>query len=290
MRRGLTAAFLFFWGASCALAYTDAGGRYTAGPDGYAGVNAFAEWGDDDYYLRPSVNTYKSDLADRYTSYTLGAGLDRGRWSAGGELSLTPETGGYKNSSLYGDLSYSLLGDGGAGALEDAVLGVFAGYTAHEDLYAASTTTVSGGRRSAQAATGLTSAFKLGQTDLGATAALKLFGSRLSGRFTKTVYDQDITALNRQLPLDIGGIGASGFPDRSVSARLRFTGLPLSPEAGYLKTWYLLDQPSSESISAGLSCKLGQGEVSAGWENFNPGGGAARQDYYSIGFTWSFGD
>lgn len=289
MKELFIVAMFFLFSVSPALAYTDAGGRYTAGPGGYAGVNAFAEWGNDDYYLRPSVNTYKSDLADRYSTYSLGGGLDLGRWSAGAELCLTPETGGYKNTAVYADLNYALLSAPEEGAaLEYAGLGVFAGLTAHEDSYAVSTTTVSGGSGRRTSVSALTSAFKLKQTDYGVTASIKLYGLGASGRFTKSSYDKDVTVESRQLPVDIGGIGTSGFQDTAVSARLRVPGLPLSPEAGYAKTSYLLAQPDSESVTAGLSLKVSSAEFSAGWENFNPGGGAPRSDYYSLGLTLSF--
>lgn len=281
-----SAVFLLL--SASAGAYTDVGGRYTAGPDGYAGVNAFAEWGEDDYYFRPGLNTYKSDLSDRMSTYSLGAGLDLERWSLGGEVSLTPETGGYKNSGLYADFTYGLLSTPAEdAALQDASLGVFAGLTMHEDIYAASTVTVSVGRRGTSV-TSLTDAFKLNQTDYGVTAAVKLWGVRASGRLTKTAYSEDISAENRELPLDIGGIGTSGFPDTAVSARLRLPGLPVVPEAGYARTNYLLDQPSSESFTVGLSVKLSAAELSAGWENFSPGGGSARSDYYSLGLSLSF--
>lgn len=287
MKRILILALLAA-GPGLAMAYTDAGGRYTSGPDGYAGIGVFAEWGDDDYYLRPGLNTYKSDLSDRVSTYSLGAGLDGERWSLGGELSFTPETGGYKNAGLYGDLTYSLLGSPGEeAALQDASLGVFAGLTMHEDLYAASTATVSTGRRGTASVT-LTDAFELNQADYGLTAAVKLFGVRASGRFTKTAYNKDITEEARQLPIEIGGIGASGFPDTAVSARLRVPGLPVEPEAGYTRTTYLLDQPASESLSLGCSFETGPARVSAGWERFNPGGGGGSSDYWSLGLTLSF--
>ncbi len=280
--------FLIFAGS--AGAYTDAGGRYTSGPDGYTGVNAFAEWGEDDYYFRPSLNTYKSDLSDRVSAYSLGAGLDREAWSAGAELSVTPETNGYRNTGLYADFTYNLLRSPAEdAALQDATLGVFAGLTMHEDLYAASTATISVGRRGTSTVT-LTDAFKLNQTDYGVSAAVKIYGLRASGRFTKTAYNKDITAEARELPLDIGGIGTSGFPDTAVSARLRVPGLPVVPEAGYARTNYLLDQPSSESFTLGLSVKLAKAEISAGWENFNPGGGLPKSDYWSLGLTFFFQD
>ncbi len=289
MKGRLLTAVVFLFSVAPALAYTDTGGKYTAGPDGYAGINVFAEWGDDDYYLRPSLNTYSSDLSDRNSTYSLGGGLDRGRWSAGADLSFTPETGGYKNAGVYADLNYALLAEPEPDAvLEDAGIGVFAGLTAHEDSYSLSTTTVSGGAGRRTSVSSLTSAFKLNQTDYGLTASVKLYGLRASGRFTKTSYDKDVTAESRQLPVDIGSIGTSGFPDTAVSARLRVPGLPLSPEAGYTKTSYLLDQPDSESVTAGLSLKAGSAEISAGWENFNPGGGAGRSNYYSVGLTLSF--
>ncbi len=286
VRTILTAALLLLAGG--ARAYTDLGGRYTFGPSGYSGVNAFAEWGDDDYYLRPALNTYKSDLADRVSTYSLGGGRDWARWSAGGELSFTPETGGYKNSGVYADLSCALLPEPDEdAALQDVTLGVFGAMTMHEDQYAASTATVSAGRRGTSVVT-LTSAFKLTQTDYGVTAGVKFLGLRASGRFTKTVYNKDVTAEVRQLPLDIGGIGTSGFPDTAVGARLRAPGLPVVPEAGYTRTTYLLGQPASESFRLGLSGRAGAAELSAGWENFNPGGGAARSDYWSLGLTLGF--
>jgi len=275
--------------AGGAQAYTDTGGRYTAGPNGYAGLNFFSEWGDDAYYLRPSVNTYSSDLIDRYSTYSLGGGLERGNWSAGAELSITPETGGYNNTAVYGDLSYKLLGEpDGDASLEDMTFGLFAGLTAHEDIYAASTSTVLSGPGRRSSVSTLTDAFKLSQTDYGIAASVKAYGLRVSGRFTKTAYDKDVTAEARQLPVDIGSIGTSGFPDTAVSARLRAPGLPLAPEAGYAKTSYLLDQPDSESLTFGLSVKAGPAEISAGWEGFSPGGGAARSDYYSLGLAFSF--
>lgn len=288
MKRRILFALFFLFSGAAAEAYTDAGGRYTAGPDGYSGINAFAEWGEDDYYVRPGLNTYKSDLSDRMSTYSLGAGLDRERWSLGGEVSLTPETGGYKNSGLYADFTYSLLPAPAEDAvLQDAALGVFAGLTMHEDIYAASTATVSVGRRGSGTVT-LTDVFKLNQVDYGLTAAIKLWGLRASGRFLKTAYSEDITVENRELPLDIGGIGTSGFPDTAVSARLRAPGLPVVPEAGYTRTTYLLDQPASESLTLGLSLKIEAAELSAGWERFIPGGGEDTSDYWSLGLTFSF--
>jgi hypothetical protein len=279
--------FMLFAGQ--AGAYFDAGSRYTSGAGGYAGLSAFGEGGDDNYYLRAALNTYKSDAAERYSAYSLAAGLDREFWRASAEVSAVPETGGYKNTAVYGDLGFNLLGEPEEGAaLEDLSLGCFAGLTSHEDAYSLSTATVITGYGKKTSVSSLTTALKLKQTDYGLTAAVRAYGVRLSGRFTSTVYDQDITALDRQLPIDIGGIGTSGYQDKAVSARLRFSSLPLSPEAGYAKTYYLLTQPNSESFSFGLSQKLGAAQLSAGWENFNPGGGAPKSDYLSLGLTFSF--
>lgn len=290
MKRRSLYAFIFLFSAGQAGAYTDAGGRYTAGPDGYAGLNAFAEWGEDGHYIRPGLNTYSSDLSERLSTYSLGAGLDRERWSLGGEISLTPETGGYKNYGLYADFNCGLLpAHGGGGALQDASLGVFAGLTMHEDLYAASSTTVSAGRRGSRSAT-LVEPFRLAQADYGVTAAVKVAGVRASGRFTKTAYNKDITEEARQLPIEIGGIGASGFPDTALSARLSFPGLPAAPEAGYTRTSYLLGQPDSESFVLGITVRAGPAEIYAGWEAFDPGDGGGRSSYYSAGLAWSFGD
>jgi len=289
MKRQLTAAVFFAVFAGQAGAYFDAGARFTYGPDSYSGVNVFGEGGNDDYYLRPSLNTYKSEGTDRYSTYSLGAGLDRPLWRGSAEISLTPETGGYKNSAVYADLAFNLIGEPGEDAdLEDISLGVFAGLTSHEDSYSLSTGTVSSrsGRRTSVST--LTSSFKLGQTDYGLTASVRAYGVRLSGRLTKTDYDKDVTAEDRQLPINVGNIGVSGFQDKAVSARLRFSLLPLSPEAGYSKTYYLLDQADSEAMNVGLSQKIGSATLSAGWEGFSPGGGVVKSDYYSCGLTFSF--
>lgn len=288
MMRRLLSVLFFLFSAAWAQAYTDMGGRLTAGPNSYTGMNIFAEWGNDDYYLRPAVNTYKSDLADRYSTYSLGGGLEEADWRAGAEIFLTPETGGYNNKGLYADFSYYLVSSPKEeAALQDASLGVFAGLTAHEDIYAASTATVSVGKHGSAGVT-LTDAFRLSQTDYGLSAMVKLYGLRASGRFSKTAYDKDVTAEVRELPVDVGGIGTSGFPDSGVSARLRYSGLPLTPEAGYVRTTYLLGQPTSESFTLGLAFKTGNANISAGWENFNPGGGASKSDYYSLGLALSF--
>lgn len=290
MARAVLVLVFFLFSSAAADAYTDAGGRYTLGPDGYGGIGAFAEWGNDDYYLRPSLSTYKSDLAASKTTYALGGGLERGPWSAGAEVSATPETDGYRNTGIFADLAYNLLSAPAEdAALQDATLGVFAGLTAHEDSYAASTTTTPSGRgRGTGSAVALTDTFKLRQTDYGVSAGVKLWGLRASVRFTKTAYDKDVTVEARQLPVDIGGIGTSGFPDTSLSARLRIPGLPVAPEAGYARTTYLLDQPDSETVSLGLSAAAGPADISAGWERFAPGGGAESSDYYSFGLTFKF--
>lgn len=284
----LLAILLFFVSMPAAAGYFDAGARYTFGPDNYDGISGFGEAGGGAYYLRGAYRTYKSEVSDRFSTYSLGAGVDRTYWSASAELSATPETGGYRNSGLYADCLWLPLGEPGEdAAVQDLYLGAFSSLTKHEDEYAASTTTVSGGRRSNSTVT-RASAFKLSQTDYGLTASILAYGVRLSGRYTWTSYDQDLTALDRQVPVDIGGIGTTGFPARAASCRIKFPSLPLSPEAGYAKTWYKLDQPDSESVSAGLSRRLGAAELSADWENYNPGGGAPKSDYYSLGVTLSF--
>jgi len=285
----LSAALLFMLSVAKTHAYTDSGGRLTFGSGGYSGMNIFAETGNDDYYLRPSFNTYSSDGADRNSTYSLGAGLDRPSWRCSAEVSVTPEIGGYKNSALFADLSFNLLGQPENGAaLEDLSLGGFTGLTSHEDSFSLSTTTTSSGSGRRAKSSSLISSFKLKQTDYGLTASVRAYGVRLSGRYTQTAYDQDVTAEDRQLPINIGSIGASGFQDKAITANIRFSSLPLSPEAGYGKTYYLLSQPNSESFSAGLSRKIGAVELSIGWENFNPGGGAPKSDYCSAGLTLSF--
>jgi len=148
MKTVLLSALIVLHSAAAASAYTEAGIKYTSGAGGYGGVSSFAEWGDDVYYFRPSVNTYKSDASDRYTSYSFGSGLDGESWSAGAELSITPETGGYRNSSIYADLSYNLLPLPEVDAMfQDAGIGVFTALTGHEDSFSLSTSVAPGGTK-----------------------------------------------------------------------------------------------------------------------------------------------
>ncbi|MDQ7772976.1 MAG: hypothetical protein RDU13_05565 [Elusimicrobiales bacterium] len=263
-------------------AYTDAGLTLTAGPGGYSGLNLFAQWGDDVYHLRPSLNTYSSDGAERYSSFALFGGADRGEWAVSAGLSVTPETGGYSATGLQGELTWDPPGDFSLDAL---YLGVFAGFTAHEDLYAASAASSGPGRRQPGAAR--SAPFRLAQYDYGLSGSARSGGVRFSARFTLTSYDKDIAGDARALPTDLGAIGSSGFPDHSLSLRASLPSVTLSPWAGYTRTRYLLDQPSGEALMAGLSLPAGPAEVSASWEGLSHGG-SAMDNYFSLGLTWSF--
>lgn len=275
-------AILFFPAAGlCA----SAGGRFTSGPDGYAGLNFFAEWDWEErkgetYYLRPSVDTYDSDLSDRRTTFALAGGLDRYELGAFGEVFVQPEAGGYSKKGLYGNLNYYPASAPG-GPLYS--FGCFASLAVHEDIYSSSSS--SGGFPFVQQTTTREEVFRLMQYDLGVSASMSALGPRVSGSMSKTFYDKDITAEDRWLPQDVG---PGGFPDASLSAGLGLPGEVLYPEVRYTRTSYLLDQPSSRSLALGVTLNTAAARIYAGLENYDPGGSADVLNYYSASLTVSF--
>lgn len=274
---------LFFFPAAGLCA--SAGGRFTTGPDGYTGLNFFAEWDweerkGDTYYLRPSVDTYDSDLSDRRTTFALAGGLDRDDLGLSGEVFVQPEAGGYSKKGLYGNLNYYPPSDGGPAYS----LGAFAGLAVHEDIYSSSEST-GGFPFGPQTTTTRDEAFELMQYDLGVSASMSALGLRVSGRLSKTFYDQDVAAEDRRLPQ---GVGPAGFPDLSMSAGLGLPGKLLYPEVRYTRTSYLLDQPASRSLTLGLTLRAAGFRLYGGWENYDPGGTSDRLDYYSVGLSADF--
>lgn len=263
----------------------EAGGRFTTGPDGYTGLNFFAEWDWEEgkgetRYLRPSVNTYSSDISDRYTTYALAGGLDRDELGASGEVFLQPETGGYSKKGVYGDLNYFPPAPAHGPFYS---LGCFAGLAVHEDIYSSSDST--GGFPFVQQTTTREDVFRLMQYDLGVAASVSALGLRVSGRASKTFYDQDVSSEDRRLPQ---GVGPGGFPDLSLSAGLGMPGKVFYPEARYTRTSYLLDQPASRSLTLGLTLRAAGFRLYGGWENYDPGGTSDRLDYYSVGLSADF--
>lgn len=276
-------SILFFFPAAGLCA--EAGGKFVSGPGGYAGRNFFAEldWEErkgGTYYLRPSLDTWSSDVSDRYTTYALAGGLDRDDLSASAEAFVQPETGGRSKKGVYGDVNYYPPAAPGEPSYS---LGGFAGLTVHEDIY--SSTTSSGGFFGQQTTTTRESVFRLLQYDLGVSASASALGLRVSGRLSKTLYDRDITAEVRRLPQ---GVGPGGFPAASLSVRLGLPGKVLYPDVRYTRTSYLLNQPSSQSVALGLTIKIAAARLYAGWENYDPGGTASAGKYYSAGLTVQF--
>lgn len=264
----------------------EGGGRFVFGPDGYAGQNFFARWEWEEmkgvtWYLRPSVDTYSSDFSDRYTTFALGGGMDRGELGAYGEMFVQPESGGYSRTGVYADLSYYPPSPPGAPFYS---LGCFAVMTSHEDVYSAASPTT-GPPRSVQQKKARDSVYRLIQYDLGVSASVWVTWLKVSGRMSKTFYDKDATAEDRRLPQ---GVGPAGFPDASLSAGLAVPGRVFYPEARYTRTSYLLGQPTSRSFSLGLTFKPATARFYAGWENYDPGGGFDADDYYSAGLTLPF--
>jgi len=201
-------------------------------------------------------------------------------------VSVLPESGGYGNTGLYADLTWNPREKRPAPGMDVLALGVFTGITFHEDVYSSSST-VSGGPRGG-AVKARTSPLRLSQYDYGVYASAGARGLLASARLTLTSYGEDIAADSRSLPLEIGSFETSGFPDRAWSLRLRCPALPLSPEAAYSRNYYLLDRPSSGSWRLGVSWPASFAELSAGWESFDPGGGAGKERYYSFGLSRSF--
>lgn len=222
--------------------------------------------------ITPSVSIYRSDdVNGTYDTFGLRGDYEPGRWSFGAEAAVQPRTDGYAKSSLGGDAAYAFpLGDA-----EDAHLDAGAGatLTRHSDQFAAA----AGGRgRGARRGDELV----VRQSDLFVFGALRAERFVLSGRASKSSYNQDLASLSaRRAPdLALGGFDAAvtGFPDSSVSARLRLKGRRVRPFLSYAHTTFELGDPPANAWEAGATVPAGRADVTAAYERYLQSGFAPR--------------
>lgn len=263
--------------------YTDLGLEFAAGEGDYRFYSFSLEAGNDDFYLKPTVNASQSDSIYPRTDYSLEGAYFFKKLELTGSVSYVPETDGYSNYSFGGDLACILAEDENA-FLNKLKAGVFADFTGHEDSYSYSTAASSGGRRSA-VSTRVTP-FVLKQTGYGLYAEAESGGFEAGVSYSKTSYDREITSDDRAiqtLASKDASVVSAGFPDRSWSASLDFP--PYLGVKGGLKhtrTAYLLGVSDTLLWTFSLERDFGPFFAELSWDSYDYGDGLSRDDYFGL--------
>ena len=133
----------------------------------------------------------------------------------------------------------------------------------------------------------------INQHDLGVTAALTAWDFTLSLDASRTIYDQNFDLLplaSRFRPrLSEAASLVNGFPERSGSARLEYSGWrPCTPYVSASATRYSIQpQPNSFTSGAGVAIKWGNAGIDLGYE-LTRVKGSADTKYLNFGGSLRF--
>lgn len=246
------------------------------------------------WYAKPSFAIADSSGVATTRTYGLRLGYDGDFFGAGADAAVTPRAGGYQSTGFGADATvyFSPGGDkrsSGAGektqdaardkGLVEAYLGAGAYNTRHSESLPAF-----GAQPAREAVTN--------QLDLSANAGAQVFVVDLSAGYTKSLYDRRINERPRQaLRAQAFGFNPAifGFPEYKFDAQAIWLLSPLvKPFVSFLYTDYKVDQPASRSYAAGATVKILKVRVKGSYELYDPGGGAKKQSYYSLGASVAF--
>lgn len=264
------------------------------GSSGYSGGSGYVELrSENGFYVRPRANFFStSQSSGTYKSIYGRIGYDAELFSIGLEAGGTPQLNGYSNTSVSGDVTFTLKSGGkstgrlagpeargevgrwGEG-LARVDVGASLGYVSHHDE-----------------ATATLPQFKLGQTNVSGFAGVKFFGLRASGQITKSLYDKAIPTWAAVQPnTELVGVRnlLSGFPDYSTNLRLEGCKLfVFAPFASYTYTTFKLNQANSNALELGVGLNLGMLEVRGAYQYYDPGGGMTKRNYETVGASLNF--
>lgn len=293
--------------AAPARAYFSGGMDQTFGNNNYKGTGIYAEVGDK-FYVSPSFSSYNSDLTTgTFTSYNLRFGWDAGPFSFGLGGGAAPKNNGYKNNSFGGDVTFTFTptGKGKTRRLAgpDTERGAFGAGLARVDVGgginiirhsddivdcsrsgSGSGEDCSGGRFPDR----LKGAALIRQTDVSLFAGASFLMTEASIHLTKSNYDADLAKVQARASQKVqlqGLLGTiQGFPKASTHLKLSWSMLPvIIPYLSYTYTTFELSDPASKSLGVGATAGLGMLQVKASYETYNPGGGVAKLNYFSLG-------
>ncbi|MBU2531026.1 MAG: hypothetical protein KKD35_08340 [Elusimicrobia bacterium] len=271
--------------SSNAFAYFDGGMSVTSGEDGYSGGKVFLIVGSDSMWLKPALDYYKSDNTDgTYKTYSLRAGYDKDLYSVAGGFGTTPEVGGYENTYVESDITFTLTSNGsrkgrlagpqsshgasGGKGLARIDIGGVAKHIMHK--YRASGI--------------LADSRSINQTDLSVFAGLKFFMTRLSINYTASSYDKTLNTFDRQpSAVNVTGLTSiiQGLPNSSVSMRLDWSNMPfVAPYVSYTKTKFKLSQDDSKAYCVGANIDLTMLDVNASYQLYD--NGSTKDNFVSM--------
>lgn len=261
-----------------------AGLRNSLGTGGYVGRSAYLQYGDE-WRLRANYSDYRFDGS---TGTTRTAGL-RGAFqgenlSLGLNASITPRNDYYANRSFGLDGAWTFILDEGAeedGGLQDFEIGGWWSQTRHFQIVPGTP------------ALPIERNVIINQHDFGVNASLTAWDFNLALDASRTIYDQDfddLPALVRFRPrLTETAALVNGFPERSGSARLEYSGWrPCAPYVSATATRYKIQpQPNSFTAGTGVALKWGNVGLDLGYELVRQKGSPDTK-YFSFGGSLRF--
>ncbi|MFH1619122.1 MAG: hypothetical protein ABIG11_04390 [bacterium] len=296
-RRIMPAVAVLMTAVLNAGAYFNGGLGQTFGRHNYRGTSGYLIIGSENgLWLRPSLSFYKSDIVKgKYKTYAVRGGYDAAAYGISAEAGATPKEDGYGNRFAAADITFSLSSSGGkksriagpqsggGAARGKGLAGVDVGagirHTAHTDELNALRAI-----RPSEAA--------IGQTDLLVFAGAKFLSTNVSGQYTKSGYDKTLSGGYRvSQRTALAGMTAiiQGFPSQSWNFRAEWASMPVvRPFFSYTHTQFKLSQPNSDSYAAGASVGLDMLQLNGTAEVYDPGGGAEKENFFSLGAALRF--
>ena len=293
--------------ASPARAFFDASLTQTFGPSKYAATRAWADIGQS-FHVKPQFSVYRSDTSNgSYKTFQARGAYDTKVWGAGVTAGGTPKTNGYSNRFVGADVNLSITpgmggqirrltdnpeGKGPKGSgLARVDIGGAVFHTTHIDELQFTPGGPLNNRAPGNAALRpgtRAKSIKIGQTDFTVNAGVSVFETLISAALTRSRYDKDLAAIAAAPAAaeNVSGLNTiiQGFPKTSVTARVDLSMFPIvEPYVSLTRTTFYLGSPASTGVTVGATAGFEILEVHASIENYNPGGGSAKQTYGSFG-------
>lgn len=268
------------------------------------------------FYVQPGYHTYSSDLAaGTYQSYSAKMGFNANRWGLALDGGVAPEHNDYSNSYVGSDIYVLIPLTGGIGGSEKDLINLELGAgvrgTQHKDNLQVDPTALvgltnhsvrtldqgrgrggsGGGGRGADDLPTLPrgSAIEILQTEVTVSAGLDLFSLvAVDLDYSKSDYNKDLVAILARDPQNEHSVDVAafvkGYRDTNISSKFSVLCLPIfTPYISYSKTTFNLGEADATVLGLGTSISLAPVTLSVGYESYDPGAGASKRSYTSIG-------
>ncbi|MBI5246810.1 MAG: hypothetical protein HY923_06480 [Elusimicrobia bacterium] len=260
------------------------GQRNTLGTGGYVGHGGYIQYGDE-WRLKGGYSDYRFDGSTGTTRSFSARGAFQGEnLSLGLNASVTPRNDAYANRSFGVDGAWTFILDEGReeeSGLQDFELGAWWAQTRHSQIVPGTAVLLP------------ERIVIINQHDFGVNAALTAWDFNLALDASRTIYDQDFddlpAAVRFRPRLTETAALVNGFPERSGSARLEYSGWrPCAPYVSAVATRYKIQpQPNSLTAGAGVALRWGNVVLDLGYE-LTRQKGSPDSKYFNFGGSVRF--